>query len=79
MSTAEVFQRGRLWSLWDIVHKVEFVGLYLRITQEFSVLGQLLMDALAMPNGLASDPAFKLPSKKFRSYQRKGKISKRYR
>jgi hypothetical protein len=36
------------------VHKVDS-GSLLRIMQEFSVLGQLLMDALAMPNALAWD------------------------
>jgi hypothetical protein len=69
---AEGFCPGRIWSLWDIMHKVNS-GSLLRIMQEFSVLGQLLMDALAMPNALAWDRTLNFQVKNLENIKEKAK------
>jgi hypothetical protein len=54
------------------MHKVNS-GSLLRIMQEFSVLGQLLMDALAMPNALAWDRTLNFQVKKLENIKEKAK------
>src|ERR1700733_9291457 len=48
------------------MHKVDS-GSLLRILQEFSGLGQILMDALAMPNALSWDRALNFPLKNLKN------------
>jgi hypothetical protein len=48
------------------MHKVD-CGSLLRILQEFSGLGQILMDALAMPNALSWDRALNFPLKNLKN------------
>jgi hypothetical protein len=62
MSSAGGFCPGKLWSLWDIMHKIDSCKL-LEIMQTFSTTGQNLMDVLVIPNALGPNRSLRYSPK----------------